>query len=297
VLKLTTAHDLGARNVHVCSTCRAPFEFESSLASHRYLHTPDELVSAWERAVVAAGTDPLLRASEFLPRVEFGTAAERPRGVSDDILVVGPFWVDTLLRDYSVVEPLHYDFVDAFELVDESTVAKSVAEVMGLSVRTVLVIHSYPSFGFFLHGRKWNVAYSGDSRPCEELAQALRSLSRSQPRVPTLLIHESNFGDGMREKAARDRHSTLSEAISVGRAGGVDMLLLTHFGRRIKQRFPKLPPAESGDAGMVVSAAFDCMRVTPAQVAPGEDNRRFWSSFNAHCAAEFGVGIDEEETL
>ncbi|KAI1808452.1 hypothetical protein F4811DRAFT_559181 [Daldinia bambusicola] len=113
------------------------------------------------------------------------------------------------------------------------------------------------------------VAYSGDCRPSADFARIGRGA--------TLLLHESTFEDELRGDALAKKHSTMSEAIAVGRRMGARRILLTHFS----QRYQKIPIMEQdmeirpdADAGAgagdgseraardeVVLVAFDYMRV------------------------------------
>ncbi len=71
-------------------------------------------------------------------------------------------------------------------------------------------------------GRK--VVYSGDTRPCD----AVVDLSRDAD----LLIHESAFGEDLRERAIETFHSTSLEAGEIARKANVKRLVLTHISPR-----------------------------------------------------------------
>ncbi|EFX00153.1 tRNA processing endoribonuclease [Grosmannia clavigera kw1407] len=100
------------------------------------------------------------------------------------------------------------------------------------------------------------VAYSGDCRPSADFARI--------GRHATLLIHESTFDDELAGEAAAKKHSTMGEALAVGRRMAARRVLLTHFS----QRYPKIPVfGADGDGDgdptpdMHVLVAFDHMRV------------------------------------
>ncbi|KAK4201860.1 putative ribonuclease [Triangularia verruculosa] len=81
------------------------------------------------------------------------------------------------------------------------------------------------------------IAYSGDCRPSKGFAAMARGAH--------LLLHECTFEDGLRGDAMAKKHSTISEALAVGRDMGARRILLTHFS----QRYPKLPaPIETDEA-------------------------------------------------
>lgn len=97
------------------------------------------------------------------------------------------------------------------------------------------------------------IAYSGDCRPSDDFAILGRNT--------TLLIHESTFDDELAGEARAKKHSTMGEALAIGRAMRARRVLLTHFS----QRYPKIPVFNAGDnnsvAEMQVLVAFDQMRV------------------------------------
>ncbi|KAI5924968.1 hypothetical protein F4810DRAFT_662195 [Camillea tinctor] len=106
------------------------------------------------------------------------------------------------------------------------------------------------------------IAYSGDCRPSEHFVKIGQGA--------TLLIHESTFDDEMKGDAIAKKHSTMGEAIDVGRRMGARRILLTHFS----QRYQKIPSfeqnlevihdvdgKEKADQDRVTLVAFDYMRV------------------------------------
>ncbi|KAI1374953.1 hypothetical protein F4677DRAFT_424119 [Hypoxylon crocopeplum] len=106
------------------------------------------------------------------------------------------------------------------------------------------------------------VAYSGDCRPNDDFVKIGKGA--------TLLIHESTFDDELQGDAIAKKHSTMSEAIDVGRRMGARRILLTHFS----QRYQKIAimeenleiRADADDSNKaqldeVTLVAFDYMRV------------------------------------
>ncbi|KAJ6031715.1 hypothetical protein N7540_002447 [Penicillium herquei] len=70
----------------------------------------------------------------------------------------------------------------------------------------------------------FKVSYSGDCRPSDKFA--------SIGQDSTVLIHEATFEDDMVGSALAKRHSTMGEALEVGRRMGAQSVLLTHFSQR-----------------------------------------------------------------
>ncbi|KAH8879131.1 hypothetical protein GQ53DRAFT_706268 [Thozetella sp. PMI_491] len=97
------------------------------------------------------------------------------------------------------------------------------------------------------------IAYSGDCRPSTNLA--------AMGRGAHLLIHECTFEDDLLADAIAKKHSTISEALHIGRKMKARRVLLTHFS----QRYPKVTslPADAPEltADRPVLFGFDGMRV------------------------------------
>ena len=183
-----------ATEVFECSVCGQRFRSESSVEMHqrathsRIMRPPRRGVSDGEHAAGDAG------------------------GREDDgLLVVGPLWVDSWLRDLGGLEPLSYRFVDCQDVLASS---KSDARVrlqkqMGISLTSVLVQHSFPAYGLVLDfggslhppasKESFRLVYSGDTRPCNDLVTAGAGAD--------LLIHEATHSDDMIDKARSDRSS------------------------------------------------------------------------------------------
>lgn len=71
------------------------------------------------------------------------------------------------------------------------------------------------------------ICYSGDTRPCESIVKLARGAD--------LLIHESTFEAGKKDKAAESGHSTAAEAARVARDAEVRRLILTHLSTRYRR--------------------------------------------------------------
>ncbi|CAE6443862.1 unnamed protein product [Rhizoctonia solani] len=127
-------------------------------------------------------------------------------------------------------------------------------EVTGLlgfdSIEAVPVRHrTHSCFGTVArHSSGWSFAYSGDTMPCDTLADAGKNV--------TLLIHEASMADEEREKAAEKGHSTIGQAMEMGVTMNAKYLLLTHFS----QRYPKIPVIKSGFTATAL--AFDYMTIS-----------------------------------
>lgn len=102
-------------------------------------------------------------------------------------------------------------------------------------------------YGIVLRGPDWSLAYSGDTRPSDNLVSAGRNVD--------VLIHEATFEETEPEMAHMKGHSTVAQAIDVAQRMGAKRLLLTHFS----QRYPKLTRISSAAGDLPVGMAFDLM--------------------------------------
>ncbi|BFZ63189.1 hypothetical protein YB2330_004309 [Saitoella coloradoensis] len=92
-------------------------------------------------------------------------------------------------------------------------------------VETCFARHSYASFCIAMtHPSGWKIAYSGDTRPSDNLVIIGRDA--------TVLLHEATFDDSRKEEALKKKHSTTSEAIMVGKDMNARFTILTHFSQR-----------------------------------------------------------------
>jgi hypothetical protein len=172
-----------------------------------------------------------------------------------ELLVIGPFWLQTMLSEYNLVEPLCYSFVDAEQLLPTKHLLTDYFADLGVEVRTCRVVHSYPAYGIGIRNlttvicffpwsflfmcstheqdTDWgSIVYSGDTRPCTGLVELFRAI---RGQGASLLIHEANFSDSMHSKAVSDRHSTYSEVLHLASHVEADVTLLTHFSNRLHE--------------------------------------------------------------
>lgn len=92
------------------------------------------------------------------------------------------------------------------------------------------------------------ITYSGDTIPCEDL---IRIGMNSD-----ILIHEATMEDALSKEARIKMHSTVSQAIQVGKNMQARYTILTHFS----QRYAKIPFMENNLENVAVG--FDNMEVT-----------------------------------
>lgn len=116
------------------------------------------------------------------------------------------------------------------------------------------VVHCAHAYGLVVRSVSgWSLCYSGDCRPSPELVREARRVS--------VLIHEATFEDEFHDDAVAKKHSTVSEAISVGRDMEAHRTILTHFS----QRYIEGPTLDESTASKVVVAS-DFMHITLPQL-------------------------------
>eukprot|EP00178_Gracilaria_changii_P004479 TRINITY_DN1720_c0_g1_i1.p1 TRINITY_DN1720_c0_g1~~TRINITY_DN1720_c0_g1_i1.p1 ORF type:complete len:768 (+),score=114.29 TRINITY_DN1720_c0_g1_i1:1492-3795(+) len=176
------------------------------------------------------------RALAMATREEFGHGPQ--------LVVVGPSYLEQWLKSFqaaakvAVREPLRgaqraFRFFDAGALTDPQALeTKIFADTFGFELGCVEVIHCACSYGVVVKDcvYGWKIVYSGDTRPCEALAEA--------GKYATLAIHEATLEDEMWAEAKEKRHCTVSEALDVcANKMKAWRTILTHFS----QRYPRLP--------------------------------------------------------
>ncbi|KIJ09075.1 hypothetical protein PAXINDRAFT_172647 [Paxillus involutus ATCC 200175] len=116
---------------------------------------------------------------------------------------------------------------------DSISALSDLCSSLGLkSLRSVDVAHRTTCHGVIIkHTDGWSIVYSGDTIPTQKLVQAGENA--------TLLIHEATMADDQVEMAAAKMHSTVGQAIDIGKRMKAQNILLTHFSAR----YPTMPPS------------------------------------------------------
>ncbi|CAG7725545.1 unnamed protein product [Allacma fusca] len=165
------------------------------------------------------------------------------------------FWLRTYHHNFQSIRKL-YDLVANVSLVTDYKgpfIHKRKQEILDSleleHIVTCSVRHCLNAFGVAVkHKSGWKVCYSGDTQPCEPfITIGLDS---------DVCIHEATMEDELVEEARHKQHSTVSEAIEIGRRMNAKNTILTHFS----QRYAKVP-IFSGQLESNVAFAFDNMRV------------------------------------
>ncbi|KAK8113715.1 uncharacterized protein PG998_001795 [Apiospora kogelbergensis] len=177
------------------------------------------------------------------------------------------------LREYSQVEDFGYDrltftefrnYDPATKIANPCIFAAEQTKVHGIArIDACFVEHCHGALAtVFTWPSGLKIGYSGDCRPGDNFVQIGHGV--------TLLIHESTFDDELQGDAIAKKHSTMSEAIDVGRRMGARRILLTHFSQRyqkvpiIEENLEVKPDADGEEKAKldeIILVAFDYMRV------------------------------------
>ncbi|KAK6204012.1 hypothetical protein LQW54_008585 [Pestalotiopsis sp. IQ-011] len=178
------------------------------------------------------------------------------------------------LREYSEIEDYGWNRL-AFTSISPCNFKTKICEIPALTpkeqeasgLERIDACYVEHCFGALATVFTWpsglKIAYSGDCRPSDAFVQIGQGT--------TLLIHESTFDDELKGDAIAKKHSTMSEAIDVGRRMGARRIMLTHFSQRY-QKIPALDETleikvdgqvdgrEKAKLDEVILVAFDYMR-------------------------------------
>ncbi|GAA5863071.1 hypothetical protein JCM8547_002788 [Rhodosporidiobolus lusitaniae] len=163
---------------------------------------------------------------------------------------------------------------------------------LGLNeVTAVPVLHRCRAWGVVIgHSSGWKVVFSGDTMPCQALADAGKGAS--------LLVHEATIEDDMPEVAEAKGHSTFAQAIEVATMMQARHLLLTHFSAR----YPKLPPLTSSFTSSSSSSSSSPDAPRPPVIATAFDLmtlplRDFWKVARYRDAMDALLSWDEADEV
>ena len=107
----------------------------------------------------------------------------------------------------------------------------------GALFNTIEVFHCEESFGFFIENdlkkddpSYWKISFSGDTRPNNNFF--------NYSMHSTLFIHEGTFDNELKEDALEKMHSTIGQAIDIGKQNKSKYIALTHFSPRYIKTYP-----------------------------------------------------------
>ncbi|PIC35139.1 hypothetical protein B9Z55_014586 [Caenorhabditis nigoni] len=116
-------------------------------------------------------------------------------------------------------------------------------------LKAVQVHHTRMANGFVMRVAGKRIVFSGDTKPCDLLVE--------EGQGADILVHESTFEDGHENDAMRKRHSTMGQAVDVGKRMNAKHIILTHFSAR----YPKVPVLPQYLDTDNIGIAMDMLRV------------------------------------
>ncbi len=136
--------------------------------------------------------------------------------------------------------------VDRSQLLEASiTVAREGLVVSGFKVSLLPAVHTVEAFSLELEYDGIRILVSGDTIPMDDF--------KDRAEGAALAVHEATLPTGMEDKARRDGHSTVREAL--GQVAGAEMGILYHISPLSERE-----ALEASTYGRVV-AGFDGMHV------------------------------------
>uniref|UniRef100_A0A1I7TDZ7 ribonuclease Z n=1 Tax=Caenorhabditis tropicalis TaxID=1561998 RepID=A0A1I7TDZ7_9PELO len=116
-------------------------------------------------------------------------------------------------------------------------------------LKAVQVHHTRMANGYIMRIAGKRIVFSGDTKPCDLLVE--------EGQGADVLVHESTFEDGHEEDAMRKRHSTMGQAVDVGKRMNAKHIILTHFSAR----YPKVPTLPEYLDSQNIGVAMDMLRI------------------------------------
>lgn len=165
------------------------------------------------------------------------------------LIVVAPKRIFQWLDEYFVLENIALS--KSIKLVS----AENIEGFDRISIKSIGVIHCPSSFGYVLCFNSYRIAYSGDTRPCQELITAAGTVFDQCD----LFIHEATFINEDLNEAVEKYHTTVTEAI-LSCAPVSKFVLLNHFSSRYGCGFEILNAIGNNENDRII-VGFDLMKV------------------------------------
>ncbi|EGG24069.1 hypothetical protein DFA_06207 [Cavenderia fasciculata] len=168
------------------------------------------------------------------------------------VLVVGPkdfqLWI-TSLNTIIPIDHLSFAYDESNDIISQYY------QYLGIkSLSNVQVDHCPDAKGVVIElVNGFKLSFSGDTRPCEQFINAGRDSD--------LMIHEATFEDDKVEDSIEKKHSTIGEALTVGKRMNAKWSILTHFSGKTKTSVSIDTSAVGENFGM----AFDFLNISPYQ--------------------------------
>ena len=135
-------------------------------------------------------------------------------------------------KDYNTIKKKIINFID-----ENSTFYTDLKNKLRIIFYTVKVFHCDKSYGMIIEPNNnetdknyFKISFSGDTRPCNNFYNYTMN--------STILIHEGTFDNELINDAKEKMHSTISEAMELGKNNGSKYITITHFSPRYIKTYP-----------------------------------------------------------
>ena len=135
-------------------------------------------------------------------------------------------------KDYNLIKKKIINFIE-----ENSLFYTDIKNKLGIIFYTAEVFHCNESYGMIIESNNnetdknyFKISFSGDTRPCNNFYNYTMN--------STILIHEGTFDNEMINDAKEKMHSTIAEAMELGKNNGSKYIVITHFSPRYIKTFP-----------------------------------------------------------
>ena len=154
----------------------------------------------------------------------------------------------------SSVFKIPLDLVPLGQVSQDKELRQSLKKSHGVSIDVCTAKHTRDSWCVALSSDTWKVSYSGDTMPNPQFVTIGKDSD--------VLIHEATHQSSLAEDAERKKHSTVQQAIQIGKDMNARYTVLTHFSLR----YQKIPPIIDEEIGDNVVFAHDFMKITEGNI-------------------------------
>ena len=135
-------------------------------------------------------------------------------------------------KDYNIIKTKITNFIN-----ENSTFYTDIKNKLGIIFYTAEVFHCDESYGMIIESNYnetdknyFKISFSGDTRPCNNFYNYTMN--------STILIHEGTFDNELINDAKEKMHSTIAEAMELGKNNGSKYIIITHFSPRYIKSYP-----------------------------------------------------------
>ena len=170
------------------------------------------------------------------------------------LTIICPIRMLPWFKYLSSVFKIPLNLVPIGKLYQDKTMMEDLTKEHGVKIDLCPAMHTRDSWCVALASENWKVAYSGDTLPNSKFVDIGKDCD--------ILIHEATHQSTLAEDAAKKKHSTVGQAIEIGKQMNARYTALTHFSLR----YQKLPPIIDETVPDNVLFAHDFTKITKENV-------------------------------